>query len=153
MSILGNSITVANDHSSDVSTNDVKPLGIEVRVNETVYCSTVALIEPTDNIVYFPVVRVENWSTDRPSLVKFYILNFVLKFPELKKIRCTAPDRLRTSIIDYINCVLCLLLLVLSRQGCNDPSLQTAQTTQLCRDFAFRRPMLRYATFSSELIS
>jgi hypothetical protein len=52
----------------DVSTNDVKPLGIEVRVNETVYCSTVALIEPTDNIVYFPVVRVENWSTDRPSL-------------------------------------------------------------------------------------
>jgi hypothetical protein len=51
----------------DVTTNDVKPLGIALRVNETLYCGTVT-VKPSNNIVYFPVVRIENWSTDRPSI-------------------------------------------------------------------------------------
>lgn len=54
---------------SDVTTNDVKPLNVEVRVNDTVYCGTVT-VKAANNIAYFPVVRIENWSTDRPSVVR-----------------------------------------------------------------------------------
>ncbi len=132
---------------SDVTTNDVKPLNVEVSVNDTVYCGTVT-VKAANNIAYFPVVRIENWSTDRPSVVRNK------KYPEISIeisliLFYAAAYRLRIGSIDHFNRLLCVLLRLLSRQGSHHSPLQIAATIELCRYFALRRSLFRYITLFS----
>jgi hypothetical protein len=52
----------------NVETNGVTPMGIEMRVSGDEYCGTIEFIDSTNDFVYFPIIRVENWTTARPSV-------------------------------------------------------------------------------------
>lgn len=45
-------------------------MGIEMRVSGDEYCGTIEFIDSTNDFVYFPIIRVENWTTARPSVVR-----------------------------------------------------------------------------------